>query len=157
ELAELDDLLARMAGGSVVIAAIAGTAGVGKTALAVHWAHRYAHDFPDGQLYVNLRGYDPARERKDPGEVLCGFIAALGTPPDQIPTSVDEQASLLRTLLAGRRVLMVLDNARDAEQVRPLLPGAPGCLVLVTSRNQLTSLLATEGALPVILGRPSAA
>jgi DNA-binding SARP family transcriptional activator/tetratricopeptide (TPR) repeat protein len=157
ELAELDDLVGRMAGGTVVIAAIAGTAGVGKTALAVHWAHRHAYEFPDGQLYANLRGYDPAGEPKDPGEVLCGFIAALGTPPDQIPTSLDEQASLLRTLLAGRRVLVLLDNARDAEQVRPLLPGTPGCLVLVTSRNQLTSLLVTEGALPVSLERPSAA
>jgi DNA-binding SARP family transcriptional activator len=157
ELAELDDLVDRMAGGTVVVAAIAGTAGVGKTALAVHWAHRHADEFADGQLYANLRGYDPAGEPREPGEVLCGFIAALGTPPDQIPTSLDEQASLLRTLLAGRRVLVLLDNARDAEQVRPLLPGTQGCLVLVTSRNQLTSLLVSEGAQPVSLELPSAA
>ncbi|MFF4401684.1 BTAD domain-containing putative transcriptional regulator [Streptomyces sp. NPDC001480] len=152
ELAQLDDLLpAPTSSGpvpppAVVISAVSGTAGVGKTALAVHWAHRIRDAFPDGQLYVNLRGFDPGGSVVGPAEAVRGFLDAFGVPPARIPNSLEAQAGLYRSLLANRQVLVVLDNARDAEQVRPLLPGAPGCLALVTSRNHLTSLAAAEGA-----------
>jgi DNA-binding SARP family transcriptional activator/tetratricopeptide (TPR) repeat protein len=136
---------------AVVIFAIAGTAGVGKTALAVHWAHRVAHRFPDGQLYVNLRGFDPGGTAMEPADALRGFLEALATPPERVPTDPSAQAALYRTVLADKRVLILLDNARDPEQVRPLLPGAPGCLVLITSRNPLTSLVATTGGYPLPL------
>jgi DNA-binding SARP family transcriptional activator len=130
---------------AVTISVIAGTAGVGKTALAVHWAHRARDRFPDGQLYANLRGYadgPPAR----PIEALARFLRALGVPPERIPSDVDEASALYRSVLAGRRMLVLLDNARTAEQVRPLLPGDAGCLALVTSRDQLASLAAHDGA-----------
>ncbi len=136
---------------TVVISAIGGMAGVGKTTLAVHWAHRVAHRFPDGQLYVNLRGFDRLGAAMDPAEALRSFLEALGVPPHRIPVAMDVRVGLYRSLLARRRVLILLDNARDAEQVRPLLPSSPGCLVLVTSRDRLPGLLATEGALPMTL------
>ncbi|WDZ82803.1 ATP-binding protein [Micromonospora cathayae] len=136
---------------TVVISAIGGTAGVGKTALAVHWAHQVADRFPDGQLYVNLRGFDPDGNLLDPAEALGGFLEALAVPAHRIPAGLPAQAALFRSLLAGRRMLVVLDNARHADQVRPLLPGTPGSLVLVTSRHQLPGLVATEGAHPLVL------
>jgi len=108
--------------------------------------------FPDGQLYVNLRGFDPSGRVMDPADAIRGFLDALGEPPDRIPASPDAQAARYRNRLAGKRVLVVLDNARDAEQVRPLLPASPAAVVLVTSRNQLTGLVATEGAHPLQLG-----
>jgi tetratricopeptide (TPR) repeat protein len=138
-------------GGTVVISAVSGTAGVGKTALAVFWAHQVAERFPDGQLYVNLRGFDPSGSVMDPAEAVRRFLDALGVPPERIPVELDALAALYRSQLAGRRVLVVLDNACDTAQVRPLLPGAPGCLVVVTSRNQLTSLIAHDGAHPITL------
>jgi DNA-binding SARP family transcriptional activator/transcriptional regulator with XRE-family HTH domain len=130
----------------VVIAALTGMAGIGKTALAVNWAHQVAGRFPDGQLFVNLRGSGPAGMPVMPTDAVRGFLTALGVPPARIPPDTDGQAALYRSLLADRRMLIVLDNAQDAEQVRPLLPGSPGCLVLVTSRNRLTGLAAAEGA-----------
>ncbi|WP_405854837.1 AfsR/SARP family transcriptional regulator [Streptomyces sp. NBC_01515] len=152
ELAQLDAILPATADpgpvpqAAVVISAVSGTAGVGKTALAVHWAHRVRNAFSDGQLYVNLRGFGPGGSVVDPAEAVRGFLDAFGVPPARIPNGLDAQVGLYRSLLAGRRVLVVLDNARDAAQVRPLLPGAAGCLALVTSRNRLAGLAATEGA-----------
>ncbi|MEU1587497.1 BTAD domain-containing putative transcriptional regulator [Micromonospora sp. NPDC005710] len=146
ELAALDALVDR--GGAVVVS---GTAGVGKTALAVHWAHRAAERFPDGQLYVNLRGFDPAAPPTEPARALHGFLEALGVPVARMPSDPDTMVSLYRTTVAGRRLLVVLDNARDADQVRPLLPGSPDCLAIVTSRDQLIPLVVTESAQPVPL------
>jgi DNA-binding SARP family transcriptional activator/Tfp pilus assembly protein PilF len=130
---------------AVVITAIAGTAGVGKTGLAVHWAHRVRGRFPDGQLYVNLRGYAPTPPAS-PIEALAGSLRALGVAAEQVPVDLDEAAGLFRTQLADKRMLVLLDNARDPDQVRPLLPGSPGCLVVVTSRDRLGGLVAKEGA-----------
>lgn len=149
-LDQLNTLLAEGAG-TVVISAIAGTAGIGKTSLAVHWAHLVRDQFPDGQLYLNLRGYDHLRTPLDPAEATSGFLHALGVPAARIPTELDARSALYRSLLADQRMLIVLDNARDEEQVRPLLPGAPTCPVVVTSRSPLTGLVAANGAHPVIL------
>jgi tetratricopeptide (TPR) repeat protein len=147
ELAELDHHLALTSATStaVMISVVSGTAGVGKTALAVRWAHRVQDCFPGGQLYVNLRGYDPGPPMT-PEQALEGFLRALDVPVDKIPVGMEAKAGLYRSLLNGRRVLVVLDNAHTAEQVRPLLPGSPGCLVVVTSRNRLSGLLARNGA-----------
>ncbi|GAB3452148.1 ATP-binding protein [Actinophytocola sediminis] len=152
ELAQLAELLADpRPPTAMVITALGGTAGVGKTTLAVYWANRVADRFPDGQLYVNLRGFDAASARLDPAEVLRGFLETLGVPGERTPTDLGARTGLYRSLLTGRRVLILLDNARDAEQVRPLLPGSPGCLVVVTSRQRMTGLVAAEGAHPVVL------
>ena len=147
-LAALTRLLAPRGGASV--AAISGTAGVGKTALAVHWAHRAAAGFPDGQLYVNLRGYDAGPPRPA-ADALAGLLRALGVGEERIPAELDERSAVFRSVLADRRVLLVLDNARDSEQVRPLLPGTPGSAVVVTSRDALAGLVARDGAARVEL------
>ena len=139
------------AGGTVMISAITGTAGVGKTTLAVYWGHQVAGEFPDGQLYVNLRGFGPTGPPVTSAEAIKGFLAAYQVPPAAVPASLDTLAGLYRSLLAGTRTLVVLDNASDVDQVRPLLPASPGCLVLVTSRNQLAGLVANEGARLVTL------
>ncbi len=159
ELAELDRLLVRREEFSgkelgahnepvaaAVISAVSGTAGVGKTALALHWAHQVAGSFPDGQLYVNLRGFDPGGIPVAPAEAIRVFLGALGVLPDRMPPSADAQARLYRSLLAERQLLIVIDNARDEQQVRPLLPASPGNLVLVTSRSQLAGLAVADGA-----------
>jgi hypothetical protein len=118
---------------------------LGKTALAVHWAHRVSERFPDGQLYVNLRGYDPGQPMSA-AEALAGFLRALGVPGQDIPVDVAERSARFRSLLAGKRMLVLLDNAGAVEQVRPLLPGTPTCAVLVTSRDSLAGLVARDGA-----------
>lgn len=147
-LAALDALLSATGGGgaeAVVISAVDGAAGIGKTTLAVWWAHRVQDRFPDGTLYANLRGYGPG----DPAtatEVLDGFLRALGARAERIPAEVEARAGLFRSMLVGRRTLIILDNANSADQVRPLLPGAPGCVVVVTSRDSLTGLVVTECA-----------
>jgi tetratricopeptide (TPR) repeat protein/transcriptional regulator with XRE-family HTH domain len=144
-LTRLPDDVGGGAAGTVVISAIGGTAGVGKTALAVYWAHRVADQFPDGQLYVNLRGFDPVGTPATAAETIRGFLDALGVPRERIPPRFDAQAGLYRSLVADRKMLIVLDNARDEQQVRPLLPASPASLILVTSRNQLSGL-AADGA-----------
>jgi tetratricopeptide (TPR) repeat protein len=149
-IAELDQLNSLLAGAgrgasAVVISAVAGTAGVGKTALAVHWGHAAAKSFPDGSLYVDLRGYDPD-EPMHPGDALAGFLRALGVDGIDIPYEPTERAARYRTLVEGRRMLILLDNAKDTEQVRPLLPGTTSCLVVVTSRDRLAGLVARHGA-----------
>jgi DNA-binding SARP family transcriptional activator len=152
-LEELDSLLASEPDGeqpAVLISAIAGIAGVGKTALALRWAHRIASRLPDGQLYVNLRGYAPTPPMV-PTEALALFLRALGVSQSQIPLDQEEQAAMYRSLLADRRTLVVLDNAAAPDQVRPLLPGSPTCLVLVTSRDDLRGLTALDGAHRLVL------
>lgn len=155
ELDQLDRALARKLGGedgAPFILSMVGGAGVGKTALAVHWAQRVAGRFPDGQLYVNMRGFDPSEPAMDPDEALRGFLHALTVPAHAVPAGLEAQVGLYRSLLAGKRVLVVLDNARDAARVRPLLPSSPGCAAVVTSRTQLTPLVITEGARQLTVG-----
>lgn len=144
---ELDQLDAMLSGepGRAVVCAVAGTAGVGKTTLAVRWAQRVRDRFADGQLYVNLYGHGPG-EPLPTSQALSGFLRALGIEPTAVPQQLEEAAALYRTLLDGRRVLVVLDNAASPEQVRPLLPAAPGCMALVTSRGDLAGLVARDGA-----------
>ncbi|MGP4022594.1 ATP-binding protein [Actinomadura sp. 3N407] len=153
ELDVLTNLLKERADrGGTVISVITGTAGVGKTALAVHWAHQVRDQFPDGQLYVNLHGYDAERPTA-PQQALEAMLLALGVTAEKVPANLEAQSALYRSLLDGRRVLLVLDNAADAEQIRPLLPGAPGCVVVVTGRGDLAGLIARDGAHPIGLRR----
>ncbi|MFI6347453.1 AfsR/SARP family transcriptional regulator [Streptomyces sp. NPDC050560] len=148
ELQSIDQALSddAEAPATVVIRAIGGMAGIGKTTLAVRWAHRIADRFPDGQLFINLRGFDQSGRPMTADEAVRIFLDALGVPPVRIPKGLEAQSALYRSMLASRRVLILLDNAHDTEQVRPLLPGAPGCLVIVTSRSELTGLVVGEGA-----------
>src|SRR5437868_1408391 len=152
DLARLDEMLTVGDEGSepVTLSMIAGTAGVGKTSLAVHWAHRIRGRFPDGQLYVNLRGYDPGLP-VGPDQALDQFLRALEVPSARIPADLEDKAALYRSRLADRRFLILLDNASTVAQVRPLLPGTVGCLVVVTSRSRLSGLVARNGARRVTL------
>jgi transcriptional regulator with XRE-family HTH domain/tetratricopeptide (TPR) repeat protein len=152
-LAELDDQLSQLTAdttaeraGAVAITAICGTAGVGKTALALHWAHKAAASFPDGQLYANLRGFDTSSMPADPADVLRSFLGALQVHPAQLPAGAEALSALYRSRVADKKMLVVLDNASDVAQVRPLLPASPHSLVIITSRRELTALAASEGA-----------
>lgn len=130
---------------TMAVVTVSGTAGVGKSALAVRWAHLAREGFPDGQLYVNLRGYDP-QQPVSAADALAGFLAALGVAARDVPPEVDERSACYRTEISGRRMLVVLDNASSVEHVRPLLPGTPSCVVVVTSRDSLAGLVALHGA-----------
>jgi DNA-binding SARP family transcriptional activator/tetratricopeptide (TPR) repeat protein len=154
EIERLDEILARSEREpiGVTIAVLSGMPGVGKTTLAAYWAHRVRDRFPDGQLYANLRGFDPAAGATEPAEAVRGFLEALRVPANAIPAGLDAQTALYRGLLSGRRMLILLDNAASAEQVRPLLPGGAGCLVVVTSRHRFPGLVVAEGAQPVPVG-----
>jgi hypothetical protein len=133
--------LAELAGGaSIVVSAIGGVAGAGKTALALHTAHKLLPQFPDGHLYADFRGYTEGQEPADPGAILEQFLRRLGLPAEQVPTDLEERSGLLRQMLSRRRVLMVLDNVVTESQVRPLLPGSGSSLVLITSRSMLPGL-----------------
>ncbi|HEV2638516.1 MAG TPA: tetratricopeptide repeat protein [Actinocrinis sp.] len=147
-LRELAEVIARRTGthDGPTLLALDGIAGIGKTSLAIRWAHQVARHFPDGQLYINLRGFDPSDAPMTPLEAVRGFLSAFRVPPEEIPADLDAQSALYRSVLSDRRILLVLDNARDAEQVRPLLPGSASCLTIVTSRSRLTGLAAVEGA-----------
>ena len=136
---------------TVTLTVICGPPGVGKTALAVYWAHQVSDRFPDGQLYVDLRGGQDRAAALSPAEAVLGFLEAFDVPLARIPAGLDARAALYRSLLAGKKMLIVLDGARDAEQVLPLLPGSAGCLVVVTSRNGLIGLIASHGARPITL------
>lgn len=154
DLAAMDKVLAPSGAkeGHSRLCVVTGTAGVGKTALAVHWAHRHREEFPDGQLFFDLRGYS-TDEPATPDRVLTAFIRAMGGEVNALSQDVEEQAALFRTLVTGKRLLIVLDNARSAEQIRPLLPGASGCLVVVTSRESLPGLAVRDGAQALSLDR----
>jgi DNA-binding SARP family transcriptional activator/tetratricopeptide (TPR) repeat protein len=152
ELGVLDAVLATDADSpdTVAITAISGTAGVGKTALALRWAHHHRDRFPDGQLFVNLRGYDPGHP-VDVGDALAQLLVALDVPPQDIPVGPDERAARYRTAIARRRMLVLLDNAATTEQITPLLPGTPSCTVMVTSRDSLGGTVALHGARRIVL------
>ncbi|TVT61599.1 tetratricopeptide repeat protein [Amycolatopsis rhizosphaerae] len=151
ELARLDESVSADGAPAKGTVLVTGGAGVGKTTLAVHWAHQIRERFPDGQLYMNLRGFHPGGRAVPPEEAVLGFLEALSISPQQVPATAEARFGLYRSLLADKRMLIVLDNARNADQVRPLLPGTKGCLAVVTSRNPMPGLVA-DGACPLPLG-----
>ncbi|MGH8791665.1 MAG: ATP-binding protein, partial [Stackebrandtia sp.] len=153
QLSQLDAILDKGVEDSTPppVAVLSGPAGAGKTTLALHWSHRVAAQFPDGQLYVNLRGFDPAGTAVDPSHALRESLHALGVPAQRVPAELEARQGMYRSLLSGKRVLIVLDNARDSAQVRPLLPGSSRCMAVVTSRDVLSGLVAAEAAIPIRL------
>src|SRR5262249_37716086 len=157
ELARLSGLLSEVGrdSSSTVIGVVDGLPGVGKTSLVVQWAHQMVDRFPDGRLFVNLRGFDCPDRLLDTSQALCHLLTGRGVPHARMPVDTDQRAALFRAMTADRRLLMIFDNARDEEHVRPLLPTSPGSLVLVTSRNRLTGLVAQEGATPLSLALPT--
>jgi DNA-binding SARP family transcriptional activator len=152
ELDWLDKFLSGQDGSVTSVGVIAGPAGIGKTALIVRWANQVAEKFSDGQLFASMRGFDPQHAPVEPADVLAQFLLSLGVRPDDVPMGIDERAALYRSLLAERRVLVVLDDAKDSEQVRPLLPGGSSSLVLITSRIRLDGLVAGLAARLWVLG-----
>ncbi|MFE1770741.1 BTAD domain-containing putative transcriptional regulator [Streptomyces sp. NPDC059008] len=158
-MAELDRLLEPPSahGGTVPIAGIGGSGGIGKTCLALHWAHQRLEEFPEGQLYLNLRGFEPSGTPTTVASALRDLLDSLGAPEGAVPTGLNAQVGLYRSLIQGRRILVILDNARDTEQVLPLLPGSPTCVVIVTSRHHLAGLVTTHGARLLTLGPLSTA
>lgn len=150
ELSTLDDQLATAAR-AIAISTVVGSAGIGKTTLALHWAHQVKDRFPAGQLFVNLRGYDPTSPPTEPAEALRTCLEAIGTPSEQVPADLEARAAMFRSLTAERPLLVILDNARDSAQVRPLIPTASGCAVVITSRDRLTGVVAQFGARPILL------
>ena len=139
-------------GGTVLISALAGAGGIGKTVLALHWAYHNLHRFPDGQLFVDLQGFSPVGEPLEPAGALRGFLDALGVPADRIPTDLPAMAAQFRSAMAGKRMLILLDNAATADQVVSLLPDSPTCTVIVTSRRHLAGLVTRHGARHLQLG-----
>ena len=156
-LEEMSRFLGGNETGTVRIAAVSGMGGIGKTTLVVRCAHQLATKFPDGQMYVDMRGFDPAGEPVDPYAALGGLLGALGVDERRLPVALADRIGLYRSIIAGRRMMVVIDNVRDSEHARPLLPGTPGNVALVTSRNPLYGLIAREGARPSILGPLSSA
>ena len=157
ELESLTGWLDQATGQGPPILAISGPPGVGKTALALQWAHQVRQRFPDGQLYVNLRGFDASPAPVTPVEAITGILESLGVGASRITPRLEVLAGLYRSLLAEKRMLVVLDNARDEAQVWPLLPGSPACVVLITSRNEFGGLAAAQGAHPLVLDVPAVA
>jgi tetratricopeptide (TPR) repeat protein/transcriptional regulator with XRE-family HTH domain len=153
QLRELDRLAPRpdLAAEDLRTVVISGAAGIGKSALALHWGHRHADAFPDGQLYVNLRGYDPSGTPVPPADAIKILLGALAVPSPRIPSGLTERMGLYRTLTFAKQILIVIDNARDADQVRPLLPNGTNSRVLITSRNPMVGLVATDAARPIVL------
>jgi tetratricopeptide (TPR) repeat protein/transcriptional regulator with XRE-family HTH domain len=153
QLRDMDRLISRphLSSEALTTAVVSGVAGIGKSALAVHWGHRNRDAFPDGQLYLNLRGFDPYGPPMPPVDAVRIFLSALRVPPQRIPSGLTERIGLYRTITSDKRILVILDNARDADQVRPLLPGGAGPRVVVTSRNPMLGLVATDAARPIVL------
>ncbi|MFV2194861.1 BTAD domain-containing putative transcriptional regulator [Nocardiopsis sp. LOL_012] len=149
---KLDALDPERGPGASPITVVSGMGGVGKTSLALWWAHDRLDRFPDGQLYVNLHGFDPSTPATQPHDAIHDCLSALGVDRKAVPAGAEARVGLYRSLIAGKRMLVLLDDARDAEQVRPLLPGTPSCTVVITSRDRLNGLVATEGAHPLTLG-----
>jgi tetratricopeptide (TPR) repeat protein/transcriptional regulator with XRE-family HTH domain len=152
EIGQLDAMLAGRAPGGMLIVMIEGLGGIGKTTLALHWAHKLRSRFPDGALFADLRGYHPTGVPASPSDILAGFLRALGVAPDAVPEDDADRSGLFRSLMDGKRMLLVLDDASDADQIEPLLPGSADCLVLVTSRARLSGLVVRHAARRLGLG-----